>query len=92
MLKLLEFLVCFDWVSPMLGVFNTARRETRTFFVPLDSEWSGASIEALLALFNVEMLAWEIYGGQQFFHVDADQAELAYSVLVANGVPLVEQL
>ncbi len=88
MLKLLEFMSCLDWLTPWLRFLKVVGRETRTFFVPFDGRWSGAALHDLLAEYGVEMLAWEFCNGEQFFHVDADQADWAYQVLIRNGVEL----
>lgn len=88
MLKLLEILSYGDVISPILDLFKTAGRNTRTFFVPLDGRWSGAYLHDLLEAHGVEMMAWEFCNGEQFFHVDADQADWAFQVLTRNGVEL----
>jgi hypothetical protein len=88
MWKALEVLSYFDWFGPWLRFLQTIGRKTRTFFVPFDGRWSGQSLHDLLEEYGVEMMAWEVCNGEQFFHVDADQADWTYQVLIRHGVEL----
>ena len=88
MLKLLEVLSYGDWLTPWLRFLKVVGRDTRTFFVPFDGRWPGVYLHDLLEEYGVEMMAWEVCNGEQFFHVDADQADWAYQVLIRHGVEL----
>jgi hypothetical protein len=93
-MNLLEFLGCFDWISPCIAILesivNGDPLGTRswTFYVPLDSPWSGAQIERLLKQKGVKMWSRMIHGGDLFFRVHRKQAEWAEYVLLRAGVPL----
>lgn len=85
---MLDLLAYLDWISPILNLFKTAGRDTRTFFVPLDDRWPGWYLHDLLDAYGIEMITWEICNGEQFFEVDASQANFAYQILIQNGVEL----
>lgn len=86
--SLIETASYFDWISPILNLFKMAGRDTRAFFVSFDGRWSGQYLHDLLEEYGVEMIAWEVCNGEQFFYIDADQADWAYKVLVSHGVEL----
>jgi len=93
-MNLLEFLGCFDWISPCVaileGIANGDPFGTKswTFYVPLDSSWTGAQIEKLLRQHGVKIWARMIHAGDLFFRVRRRQAEWAEYVLLRAGVPL----
>jgi len=90
----LEFLGCFDWISPCIAILEGLANgdpfatKSWTFYVPLDSSWSGARIEGLLKRNGVKVWARIIHGGDLFFRVHKKQAEWAEYLLLRAGVPL----
>jgi len=90
----LEFLGCFDWISPCIAILEGIAKgdpfgiRSWTFYVPLDSSWSGAQIEKMLKRHGVKIWARMIHGGDLFFRVHKKQAEWAEYVLLRAGVPL----
>lgn len=90
----LEFLGCFDWISPCIAILESIANgdpfgtKSWTFYVPLDSSWSGAQIEKLLKQNGVKIWARMIHGGDLFFRVHKKQAEWAEYLLLRAGIPL----
>ena len=93
-MNLLEFLGCFDWISPCIAILEGIANgdplgtQSWTFYVPLDSPWTGAQIEKLLKRHGVKIWARMIHGGDLFFRVHKRQTEWAEYVLLRAGVPL----
>ena len=93
-MNLLEFLGCFDWISPCIAILEGIANgdplgaKSWTFYVPLDSSWSGAQIEKLLKQNGVKIWARMIHRGDLFFRVHKKQAEWAEYLLLRAGVPL----
>jgi len=62
------------------------------FFVPADSEWSGANLGRLLSRHGVRI--WDVgyFNGEMFFRVRKNQAAWAQYVMQRAGVPLTHRL
>jgi hypothetical protein len=90
-----------DWRSAkdrgLSGLLNEAIRSllgtnSWPFFVPLDSDWSGADIARLLKRHGVSMWGYGFANGELFFRVRRNQAAWAQYVLLREGVPLQHRL
>jgi len=86
---ILEFLVNFDWISPLIALAETAiYGHGWTFYLDLDSGWTGARCEKLLKSKGVKVYGRCIAKGDAFFQVPEKQAEWAEYLLLKAGVPL----
>jgi hypothetical protein len=65
---------------------------TFPFFVPLDSPWGGADIEALLGSKGIRLWGLGFANGEMFFRVSRRQAAWAQYLMLKAGVPLLHQL
>jgi len=74
--------MCAEALSSLSGA------NSYPFFVPMNSEWSGQSIQHLLAQKGVKMWGWAFANGLLFFHVKRSQAAWAQYVMLRAGVPL----
>ena len=85
----LEFLSTFDWISPLIALTETAiHGHGWTFYVDLDSGWTGAQCERLLRRKGVKVYGRCVAKGDAFFQVPKKQAEYAEYLLLQAGAPL----
>ena len=88
-MDVLEFLANFDWISPLTALVETAiHGHGWTFYLDLDSEWTGARCEKLLRSKGVKVYGRCIANGDAFFQVPKEQAEYAEYLLLKAGAPL----
>jgi hypothetical protein len=88
-MDIFEFLADFDWISPLIALMETAiYGHGWTFYVDLDSGWTGARCEKLLKSKGVKVYGRCIANGDVFFQVPKKQAEWAEYLLLKAGVPL----
>ena len=88
-MDVLEFLANFDWISPLTALTETAiYGHGWTFYLDLDSGWTGARCEKLLKSKGVKVYGRCIANGDAFFQVPKKQAEWAEYLLLKAGVPL----
>ena len=88
-MDMLEFLANFDWISPLIALVETAiYGHGWTFYLDLDSGWTGAQCEELLKSKGVKVYGRCIANGDAFFQVPKKQAEWAEYLLLKAGVPL----
>lgn len=88
-MDLFEFLAVFDWISPLKAMIETAINGVgHTFYIDLDSGWSGARCERILRPQGVKVYGRVIAKGDAFFQVPTKQAEFAEFLLLKAGVPL----
>ena len=88
-MDMLEFLVNFDWISPLTALVETAiHGHGWTFYLDLDSGWTGAQCEKLLRSKGVKVYGRCIAKGDVFFQVPKGQAEYAEYLLLKAGAPL----
>jgi len=71
---------------------SVAGTNTFPFFVPSNSHWSGADIQALLARHGIKMWGVGWANGEMFFRVSKRQAAWAQYVMLKSGVPLLHRL
>ena len=85
-----EFLGIFDWIiGPLIYTLEMAVYDMgHTFYVGLDSGWSGAWCERLLKKYGVRVYGRRIGSDDIFFEVSKKQAKWAECVLLKAGVPL----
>jgi hypothetical protein len=86
-----ELLSNFDWLTPAWGIAETILRGPfagHTFYISLDSGWSGAQCERILGDAGISVYARCIAEGDAFFTVSNDQAEQAERLLLRAGAPL----
>jgi hypothetical protein len=84
-----EFLADFDWISPLIALVETAiYGHGWTFYLDLDSGWTGARCEKLLRSKGVRVYGRCIANGDAFFQVPKKQAEWAEYLLLKAGAPL----
>ena len=88
-MDMLEFLANFDWISPLIALTETAiHGHGWTFYLDLDSGWTGARCEKLLRSKGVKVYGRCIANGDAFFQVPKKQAEYAEYLLLKAGAPL----
>jgi len=88
-MDMFEFLANFDWVSPLIALVETAiYGHGWTFYLDLDSGWTGARCEKLLRSKGVKVYSRCIANGDVFFQVPTKQAEWAEYLLLCAGAPL----
>jgi hypothetical protein len=88
-MDMLEFLANFDWISPLIALTETAiYGHGWTFYLDLDSGWTGARCEKLLRSKGVKVYGRCIANGDAFFQVPKKQAEYAEYLLLKAGAPL----
>ena len=88
-MDMLEFLANFDWISPLTALVETAiHGHGWTFYLDLDSGWTGARCERLLRSKGVKVYGRCIANGDAFFQVPEKQAEWAEYLLLKAGAPL----
>jgi hypothetical protein len=88
-MDLFEFLVNFDWISPLIAFIETAiYGHGWTFYLDLDSGWTGVQCERLLKSKGVKVYGRCIANGDVFFQVPTRQAEWAEYLLLRAGAPL----
>jgi hypothetical protein len=88
-MDVLESLANFDWISPLIALTETAiYGHGWTFYLDLDSGWTGARCEKLLRSKGVKVYGRCIANGDAFFQVPKKQAEWAEYLLLKAGAPL----
>lgn len=88
-MQIFEFLAVFDWISPLIASLQTAMYgQGWTFYIGLDSGWTGAQCEKILKSKGVKVYGKCIAHGDAFFQVPTKQAEWAEYLLLRAGVPL----
>ena len=88
-MDIFEFLANLDWVSPLIALVETAiYGHGWTFYLDLDSGWTGARCEELLRSKGVKVYGRCIANGDTFFQVPKKQAEWAEYLLLKAGAPL----
>jgi hypothetical protein len=88
-MDIFEFLANFDWISPLVALTETAiYGHGWTFYLDLNSGWTGAQCEELLRSKGVRVYGRCIANGDAFFQVPKKQAEWAEYLLLKAGVPL----
>lgn len=90
-MSLLEILSCFDWISPTIAATEHIRRgplSGHTFYIDLESGWTGAQCERILKERGVSIYGRCIANGDAFFTVSKKQAEWAEYLLLKAGAPL----
>ena len=88
-MDMFELLANFDWLSPLIALGETAvYGHGWTFYLDLDSRWTGAQCEELLRSKGVKVYGRCIANGDAFFQVPEKQAEWAEYLLLRAGVPL----
>jgi hypothetical protein len=101
MLKILEILSTFDWLTPTKGFIEDAindptplQSNTWTFFIPygdaLGAGWAARDIEELLAKHGIKTWGGQITGGEYFVSLPLASAGWAEYVLMRYGVPMAE--
>ncbi len=65
---------------------------TWTFYVSLDSGWSGREIERLLARYGIKLWGKGFAHGELFFRVRKDKAAWAQYLMLQAGIPLQHRL
>jgi hypothetical protein len=84
-----EFLANFGWISPLIALTETAiHGHGWTFYLDLNSGWTGARCEKLLRSKGVKVYGRCIAKGDAFFQVPKKQAEYAEYLLLKAGAPL----
>jgi hypothetical protein len=87
--NIFEFFSCFDWISPAIAVAETiANGPGHTFYVGLDSGFTGAQCESILKAKGVKVYGRCIANGDAFFQVGVRQAAWAEYLLLQAGAPL----
>jgi hypothetical protein len=88
-MDIFRFLANFDWISPLIALTETAiYGHGWTFYLDLDSGWTGARCEKLLRSKGVKVYGRCIANGDAFFQVPKKQAEYAEYLLLKAGAPL----
>jgi len=88
-MDIFEFLANFDWISPLIALTETVIHGYGwTFYLDLDSGWTGARCEKLLRSKGVKIYGRCIAKGDVFFQVPKGQAEYAEYLLLKAGAPL----
>ena len=88
-MDMFEFLANFDWISPLVALTETAMYGPGwTFYLDLDSGWTGARCEKLLRSKGVKVYGHCIANGDASFRVPKKQAEWAEYLLLKAGAPL----
>ena len=90
-MDIFELLANFDWISPAQAMAEVALRgpfSGHTFYVGLDSGWSGAGCERILEEHGIPIYGRCIAKGDALFTVDNGHAEEAEAVLLRAGCPL----
>ena len=88
-MDMFEFLANFDWISPLIALTETAiYGHGWTFYLDLDSGWTGARCEELLRSKGVKVYGRCIANGDAFFQVPEKQAEWAEYLLLKAGALL----
>jgi len=88
-MDMLEFLGSLDWISPLIALVETAiYGRGWTFYLDLNSGWTGAQCEKLLRSKGVKVYGRRIASGEVFFQVPTKQAEWAEYLLLRAGAPL----
>lgn len=72
------------------GVRSFLGTNTYIFFVPIRSSWSERRIRRLLHRHNIHMWGYGFDRGLLFFHVRAEEAALAQTIMWQAGVELVD--
>jgi hypothetical protein len=84
-----QFFINFDCISPLIALAETAIHGLGwTFYIDLDSGWTGARCERLLRSKGVKVYGRCIAKGDAFWQVPKKQAEYAEYLLLKAGVPL----
>jgi len=84
-----ELLANLDWIGATRALCETLRHgpfSGHTFYIDLDSGWSGAECEGILAEHGIGIYARCIAEGDAFFTVSNDQAEEAERLLLLEDV------
>jgi hypothetical protein len=100
--KIFEALSIFDWITPLVGMAETAYHDPTllqsnswTLFIPYDNAlragWNERDIRELLDRQGISSWGSQITNGELFFNVSSDQAEWAQDTLREYGVPLNEK-
>jgi hypothetical protein len=88
-MDMFEFLANFDWISPLIALTETAiHGHGWTFYLDLDSGWTGARCKKLLRSKGVKVYGRCMTNGDAFFQVPRKQAEWAEYLLLKAGAPL----
>lgn len=86
-----DFLSMFDWFGNGKALFEIAFHGPfggRCFAVSLDSGYTGAQCQAMLAREGISIYGDGIVNGRALFWVDNANAQRAYKVLTGAGVPV----
>ena len=86
-----EFLSSSDWFTPMKGIFEMIWHGPfggHTFYIDLDSGYTGAKCVKLLRSHGIITYAECIAKGDAFWTVPKEQAEEAERILLQAGIPL----
>ena len=88
-MDMFELLANLEWISPLIALVETAiYGHGWTFYLDLDSGWTGARCEKLLRSKGVKVYGRCIANGDVFFQVPTKQAEWAEYLLLRAGAPL----
>lgn len=98
MRKIFEALSIFDWITPLVGMAETAYHDPTllqsnswTFFIPYNSAlragWNERDIREMLYGQGINSWGSQITNGELFFNVSREQAGEVEYHLSRNGIP-----
>lgn len=79
----------FDWISPLIAIIQTIKYgHGWTFYLGLDSGWTGAKCEEILEEYGITVYGKHITNEDAFWQVPEKQANWAEYLLLRERVPL----